>query len=168
MTGGEAADGVEVRPAQADDLGALVALEKRVFPTDRLDRRNFRHQIRSPTITLLVAARGGDLLGYATLMRRRGSRLAHLASIAAAESGRGLGGRLLAAAEAEALRAGCDRMRLEVRADNRAAQRLYDRAGYRCFDTEEGYYEDGAAAHRYERQLTPSRGEAPGEALPRP
>ena len=151
--GGEAVSGAEVRPASASDLPALVALEERVFPTDRLDRRNFRHQIRSPTITLLVCARGGDLLGYATLMRRRGSGVGHLASIAVAESGRGLGARLLAAAEAEALRAGCDRVRLEVRADNAPAQRLYDHAGYRCLSTEEGYYEDGAAARRYEKRL---------------
>lgn len=151
---GRGPDDVVVRPAEPGDLDALVALEERVFPTDRLDRRNFRHQLRSPTITLLVAARGGDLLGYATVMRRRGSRLAHLASIAVAESGRGLGARLLQAAEAEALRAGCDRIRLEVRADNVPAQRLYDRAGYHRFATERGYYEDGADAHRYERPLT--------------
>lgn len=151
-------DEAAVRPARAGDLDALVALEERAFPTDRLDRRNFRHALRSPTITLLVAARGDDVLGYATLMRRRGSRLAHLASIAVAEGGRGLGARLLRAAEAEALRAGCDRVRLEVRPDNESARRLYERAGYARFATEAEYYEDGSAADRYERRLAPEAG----------
>lgn len=151
---GDASGPIEVRPARMGDLTALVALENRVFPTDRLDRANFRHAIRSPTITCLVAARGEDLLGYVTVMRRKGSRLAHLASIAATEGGRGVGRLLLKAAEAVAGGEGCDRMRLEVRADNATALRLYDRAGYHRFATEEAYYEDGSAAHRYEKALT--------------
>ena len=152
----KAGDAVTIRPGEAGDLTALVALEEKAFPTDRLDRRNFRHALRSPTITLLVAAQGGRLVGYATLMRRRGSTLAHLASIAAAESGRGLGRGLLRAAEAEARRAGCDRVRLEVRTDNGAARRLYQGAGYRRIATEPDYYEDGSAADRYERPLGPA------------
>lgn len=153
--------GVTVRPVEAGDLAALVALEERVFATDQLSRRNFRHALASPTITLLVAVREpaageGDVLGYATLMRRRGSALAHLASIAVGASGQGLGARLLRAIEAEAVRLGLDRMRLEVRADNAPAQALYDRAGYHRTGTEEGYYEDGAAAHRYEKRLAPA------------
>ena len=37
--------------------------------------------------------------------------------------------------------------------DNPAAQRLYERKGYRRFGLKSGYYEDGADALRYEKAL---------------
>jgi [ribosomal protein S18]-alanine N-acetyltransferase len=119
-----------------------------------MDRRGFRHQIRSPTATLLVAEADG-VLGYALLHRRSGSRIGRLSSIAVRPDAgrRGVARRLLAALEAEAARQGCDRLRLEVRADNAAARRLYERAGYRLFETVPDYYEDGAPAGRYEKPL---------------
>lgn len=149
--------GVAIRPVAPPDVDALVTIEA-VFPTDRLDRRSFRHAIRAPTIDLVVADDGGRVLGYAAVHRRRGSTLAHLASIAVRPDaeGRGVGRRLLEAAEASSLAAGCTRLALEVRSDNEAAQRLYDRAGYCCSRTVEDYYEDGAAAWRYEKVLGPN------------
>ena len=142
-----------LRPAAPGDVPALLAIEA-IFPTDRIDRRGFHRQIRSPTATILVAELGG-LLGYALLHRRSTSRIGRLSSIAVRpEAGRrGVARRLLAAIEAEAARHGCDRLRLEVRADNEAAQRLYEGAGYRQFETVPDYYEDGAAARRYEKPL---------------
>jgi ribosomal-protein-alanine acetyltransferase len=146
--------GGAIRPAEPADIGALLAIEA-VFPTDRLERRGFRHAIRSPSIDLLVADRDGAALGYAAVHRRAGSTLAHLASIAVRPdvSGQGLGRRLLEGAEAATLAQGCTRLRLEVRADNAAAQRLYERAGFRRVETVDDYYEDGAAAWRYEKAL---------------
>jgi ribosomal-protein-alanine N-acetyltransferase len=46
-------------------------------------------------------------------------------------------------------------MRLEVRQDNSAAIRLYERLGYRRFAARQGYYEDGEDAWRYEKKLRP-------------
>jgi ribosomal protein S18 acetylase RimI-like enzyme len=48
---------------------------------------------------------------------------------------------------------GCRRLRLEVRQDNAAAIRLYERRGYRRFAARGTYYEDGADAWRYEKCL---------------
>jgi [ribosomal protein S18]-alanine N-acetyltransferase len=148
-------DDLVIRPARTADVGTLLALEDEVFPTDRLNRRNFLHALRSPTITFLVAARAGRCLGYVMVHRRRRSTAGHLTSIAVApgEAGHGLGRRLLAAAEEEAQARACAVLRLEVRADNAAAQRLYEHSGYRRSDTFEDYYEDGATAHRYEKRL---------------
>jgi len=50
-------------------------------------------------------------------------------------------------------RQGCTRLGLEMRADNAAPQRLYDRAGYRRVRVLEGSYEDGMAAWRYGKTL---------------
>ncbi|WP_407529512.1 GNAT family N-acetyltransferase [Methylobacterium oryzisoli] len=148
---------VAFRPAQASDLDALIALEEAVFASDRAERRAIRHAIASPTISLLVALDGPVLIGAATLERRRNSRVARLSSIAVAPSraGTGLGRLLLDAAEAEASRHGCACLRLEVREDNGAGIRLYERAGYKRFETVPDYYEDGTTAWRYEKAMEP-------------
>jgi ribosomal-protein-alanine acetyltransferase len=143
-----------IREARPDDLDALLAIEG-VFPTDRLDRRAFRHAVRSPTIDLLVADGDTGVVGYALVQRRRTSTAGHLSSIAVRPGAarKGLGKALLEAAEAQATAKGCTRLRLEVRADNRPAQKLYKTAGYRRFAVVEDYYEDGEAAWRYEKRL---------------
>ena len=163
------ADGeLKIRLARLDDLDALVALENATFSTDRAERRAIRHAIRSPSMSVLVALLEEEdgtnvLIGAATLERRRNSRNARLSSIAVSSSrtGLGLGGRLMQAVEDEARRHGCTRLRLEVRADNGAGLRLYERRGYTRFDVREDYYEDGMEAWRYERPLVD---DAPGTA----
>ena len=152
-----------VRPARLDDLDGLLAIEG-VFPTDRLERRAFRHAVASPTIDLLVAGGAAGPIGYAMVQRRKNAAVGHLTSIAVqpGAAGRGLGKRLLEAAETAARRHGCTRLRLEVRPDNKAAQTLYEKAGYRRIATLADYYEDGTAAWRYEKGLSPEgEGAAP-------
>lgn len=149
-----------VRPARVGDIDALLRLEEAAFPGDRLTRREFRDAIRSgATVTLAAAAPLGDgeaIAGYVFLQTRRGSAVARITSLAVDESAgrRGLGRLLVETAEAEALRRGCSRIRLEVRADNERAARLYQAAGYRHVGREEEYYEDGCAAERYEKPLS--------------
>lgn len=146
---------IETRAARLGDLAALLRLEAEAFPGDRLDRREMRHAIVSPTILALVAGQGDEVAGYALVQRRRGSSLGRLTSLAVARAalGRGIGRGLVAAAEAAARADGCDRMRLEVRADNARASHLYERGGYAAIGEVADYYEDGAAARRYEKRL---------------
>jgi ribosomal-protein-alanine N-acetyltransferase len=144
-----------IRAAALSDLPALQAIEEEAFAGDRLDRRAFRHAVLSPTIVALVAEARGALAGYVLVQLRRGSAAGRLTSVAVAQAaaGRGIARLLLSAAEAAAREAGCGRMRLEVRADNAAARRLYETGGYRRFNTVAEYYEDGEAAWRYEKEL---------------
>jgi hypothetical protein len=67
--------------------------------------------------------------------------------------GQGLGSLLLQACETAAMQRGCDRMSLEVRADNRRAIAMYERRGYRVQRALPGYYEDGAAGVRMVKRL---------------
>lgn len=148
--------GLQVRAARRDELDALLALEQASFHVDRISRRQYRHHLGSPRAEVLVGLRGGSLVGSALLLFRHGARVARLYSLAvdAAWRGRGVGRGLLETAERRARRRGCTRMRLEVRADNRVAQELYQRHGYRRFARQPDYYADGSEAWRYEKALT--------------
>jgi ribosomal protein S18 acetylase RimI-like enzyme len=144
-----------VRRATTADLALLVELEQATFEHDRLDARQWRRHLHSDSAVVLVATRGRVLAGAAVLFFRSGCQVARLYSIATAASarGEGIGALLLSACERVARRRHCRRLRLEVRDDNAAARHLYERHGYRPFATVEGYYEDGANALRYEKNL---------------
>lgn len=143
-----------LRTARAADLPALLALEQ-TFPGDRMSARQFRHHLASPRARWVVCAEGGRLLGYALVLLRRDTTRARLYSIAVSPEarGRGLGRRLLAAAERAAATAGATGMSLEVRQDNRPANALYASLGYRRSAPLPGYYEDGADGWRYRRDF---------------
>ena len=144
-------------PARRDDLDALETLENAAFPGDRMSRRALAHAIQSPSLTFLVGKAGHAVTGHALIAFRAGSKLARLYSLAVMPglTRQGLGQLLLRAAEKAATRRGADRLRLEVRADNKAAIRLYDQNGYARFARMDDYYEDGEAALRYEKRLAP-------------
>ncbi len=146
---------VNIRLADATDLNGLVDLEMRCFAGDRLSRRNFKYMITKAHGQLWVAEDDAGLLGYVLILFHRGTSLSRLYSIAvdARAQGKGLADSLMEKAEEAAKNEGCVYMRLEVREDNLRAIRLYERRGYRYFGRIEGYYEDGAAALRYERSL---------------
>lgn len=147
-----------IRDARLDDLAALIDLESRSFTSDRLSARSFRRLIRSGKDDFLVAEHAGAVAGYSLTFHRRNTSLARMYSIAVdpAARGLGLGETLVRAAEERALSRGSTRMRLEVRADNLAAQALYRKLGYRPFGTIEDYYEDREAAVRMEKTLAPN------------
>jgi ribosomal-protein-alanine N-acetyltransferase len=144
-----------IRTATPADVPALAALEQRCFAGDRMNARQYRRHVSSPRAVVLVARRGGVLVGSAVAFLRRGSDVVRLYSIAVdpAARGVGLGAALLAAVERRARRRGARRLRLEVRQDNPTAMALYETRGYRRIGARAGYYEDGADAWRYERVL---------------
>lgn len=146
---------LRIRDARAGDIDALAGLEAASFPGDRIPRASFRRLLVRPSAALRLATSGDALLGYSLLLFRKGSTLARLYSIAVAREARslGLGRRLMKDAERIARARGCTRLRLEVRADNAAAIRLYEALGYRAFGRHPGYYEDGMEAIRLEREL---------------
>ena len=149
-----------IRVARAQDLAELIALEARCFVGDRLSARQYRAHLRSPRAWLALVAQGKDVLGSALVFFRSDTRRARLYSIAVdpAARGLGLGVRLLRAAEQAARARGATHLRLEVRIDNAAAIALYRAQGYQEFGRRAGYYEDGAAALRFEKVFSPRSG----------
>ena len=157
--------GVTIRYAKDADLDDLAALEAQSFAADRLPRRSLRRLISRPTAALRVAAGepGGPVHGYSLVLFRKGSPLARLYSIAVADASRGsgVGRRLLADAERVARRRGPQVLRLEVRADNGPAIRLYESQGYRLIGRHAAYYADKADALRYEKRIASTRAAKP-------
>jgi ribosomal protein S18 acetylase RimI-like enzyme len=150
------APAIRVRAAARGDLDALLALEHRVFATDRLTRRSLRRFLAAPNAAVLVAEdHPGHLAGTAIVLFRPRSAIARLYSIAVAPhmGGRGVGPMLLAAAEAAAAARDCRTIRLEVHVTNHAAISRYRKSGYREFGRVSGYYEDGGDALRFEKPL---------------
>lgn len=145
---------VRIRRARPEDRDALLALEA-LFPSDRVSRRGWTRFLASPRATVLVAAEGGAVLGDLVLLQRAGSRRARIYSVvvAPAARGRGLGERLVAAAERAAAADGCAAVSLEVRADNAAARGLYAKRGYIEQRPLPSYYDDGADGLRLLKTL---------------
>ncbi len=144
-----------IRRARSGDLAALVALEQASFAGDRMSARQWRRHLAGGRAIVLVAVERDVLLGAALAFMNAVHDIARLYSLATATvaRGRGIGDRLVAAVEQAARDAGRRRLRLEVRADNAGAQRLYERRGYRRIGRRGGYYEDGEDALRYEKAL---------------
>jgi ribosomal protein S18 acetylase RimI-like enzyme len=155
--------GLVLRPGVRSDLDNLLTLERCAFAGDQLSRRSLRHFLGSPTAALLVAEQDDRLAGYALVLFTARSGVARLYSIAVAPewAGRGVGVLLLAAAEAAARGRGYRVMRLEVDATNARAIARYRKAGYAAFTRRPGYYENGADALRFQKQLSTAISDSP-------
>ena len=144
-----------IAPARPTDVNALDALEHAAFDGDRISARSWRRLLASPSARVLVCRTNDSLQGACVVLRRKGSSVARLYSIAVtpAARGSGLAARLLSAALAYARQAGCAVLRLESRRDNTPAHRLFQRHGFVPSGRKNGYYADGQDALCFQRDL---------------
>ena len=151
-----------IRPARFGDLDALVRLEADFPVVDQFDRRTWKRLFAGNSLVLVVE-HNGDVAGALVLLFRTGTRIARLYSISVAHQvrGQGVARLLLAAAEDAAMQRRCSALRLEVRASNSQARRLYDRAGFRVMHRVDNYYPDGETALRMEKVLATPLQRAP-------
>jgi ribosomal-protein-alanine N-acetyltransferase len=149
---------VRLRPMTADDLPAVMVLEEELFAPDTWTEAMYRDELsRGDTRYYVVAEfhlegdddgpeddepEGGDpvLVGYAGLIAYDDE--AHVATLGVTRAlqGEGIGSLLLDDLLAEADRRS-PVVLLEVRADNEAAQRLYERRGFAEIGRRRGYYQ---------------------------
>ncbi|HEV2674518.1 MAG TPA: N-acetyltransferase [Aliidongia sp.] len=141
--------------AEAGDVPALVALETASFALDRISPRSWRRLLVQPGARVLVAPGSAAIDGALVLLFRRHARIGRIYSIAVAAEARGIGigGMLIEWAALLAAVAGCTAVRLETRIDNRPAQALFARHGFKATGRADGYYQDGTAALRLERPI---------------
>jgi [ribosomal protein S18]-alanine N-acetyltransferase len=149
----------DLRLARGTDLDPLSSLERAVFALDAWSPRSIEDELaaHTPNRQVLVAADGSDVIGYAVLSCVGDT--GDLRRIAVAEDYRrqGIAVRLLAGVTAAARDRGCERILLEVAADNLPAIALYRRQGFAEVARRDRYYENGSAAVVMELHLDGNR-----------
>lgn len=146
MTFGAAA--ATVRPARSGDAASLAALECECFGVDAWSTAAVDGELAGvPDRRHVVVAECGDrIVGYASLVLA--PDVADIGRVAVAPAARraGTGRRLTETLLAEADRRGCQRVLLEVAADNAPAIGLYEALGFVAIDRRVGYYGAGRDA----------------------
>ncbi len=146
----------EIRLAREQDLNLLLELEIESFSGDRLSQRRLRHWITANNALLLCAFSSGNLAGCLLIIFRQNSRRARAYSLAVAKDyqRRGIAESLITEAYRRLMEIGrYQQIYLEVRQDNLAGIRLYEKLGFRQQTHLTGFYQDGSDAIRMEREL---------------
>ena len=130
-----------LRPMLASDLDAVVLLEQQVYPHP-WTRGNFADALAAGYHAQCLH-HGGELCGYVVAMA--GVEEAHLLNITVARAlqGQGLGRVLWQHLCAWAPQVGAQRMWLEVRRSNAAAQAIYTHWGFETVGERKNYYPAG-------------------------
>lgn len=148
---------VHLSPARRDDAARLAAMSRRLIESG-LDpcwtEERIERQLRNHDSVVLIARRGGHIVGFAIM--QYGDDAAHL-NLLAVEAGHrrhGMGRQLVGWLEDTARVAGTFAIRLEVRATNAGARAFYGALGYRETGWVRGYYQGVEDAVRFSRDLS--------------
>lgn len=148
---------IGIRCAVCADLDALCGIEQGCFADqgDAFSRRVLRYLICKARGACYVACDGEQIVGYISLLTRRGVRNVRIYSVAVAAQARGcgVGQALVAEAIAYAQRGEFAEVTLEVRADNASAIALYARNGFAPDQLLRGYYHDRSDGQRMKKVL---------------
>jgi ribosomal-protein-alanine N-acetyltransferase len=139
---------VKLRPATPGDAPLLAELEAAVLGADAWSESAVRPELAGDSAdrAAVVAEQEGRVVGYAVLVVTGESADVRRIAVAPAAQRAGVGTALLSALLAAAADLGCREVFLEVRADNAAAGRLYDRLGFTELYRRRAYYAGGADA----------------------
>lgn len=137
---------MNIRKALERDMSALYEIEQKCFLTDRLSKRSIKNMIRHNNHVLLVAEYKGHIAGYLLTFITPRHKLARHYSLAVLPEYRGksIGSKLLN--EAESYASSKQGIKLEIRADNKNAMKLYESLGYHKCGMKRKYYQDGQDA----------------------
>ncbi|TMR27957.1 ribosomal protein S18-alanine N-acetyltransferase [Actinomadura geliboluensis] len=136
--------GVVLRPMTDADLPAVHRLEEALFPEDAWSEEMLRGELsEQPRTRHYVVAEepGGEIVGYAGLAAAGGQADVQTIGVRADRRKDGIGAALLTALLNEAVRRNSEAVFLEVRADNDAAHRLYERFGFVKVGLRKRYYQ---------------------------
>ncbi len=132
-----------LRPASADDVPAVTALEAELFGPDAWSAPSVAEELTGERRTAVVAV-DPEVVGYAVTLASDVVDLQRI-GVAATYRRTGLAHRLLAAVSTG------DRMLLEVSERNTGARAFYEAEGFTEIGRRRRYYRDGADAVVMER-----------------
>ena len=138
-----------VRNATSEDAAALAILQKAIYDEEHwfvgdgppsVEALARRLRSLEPKMSLYLVATGsaagtaGEVTAWLELNRLMATKMQHVAvltlAVTAASRRQGVAGNLLSEAERWALRVGVEKISLNVRANNGAALKLYERSGF--------------------------------------
>lgn len=146
---------INIRKARLKDIPRMVEIENHSFTYDLLTERNFKHHIQKANGLIMVITIAEEVIGYASVLFRKGSDGAGLYSIAIHPDYRrfGYSRMLMNYLIVRLRRLGKKTFRLEVREGNDNAIRLYESLGFERSKILFDYYDDGSTAFRYRKAL---------------
>ena len=148
---------VSLRDLEWTDLGRLGELEQELFADDAWSEATWWSELAGRPRRDYVVAVGADgsIAGYGGL--DVSGDVADVMTVATSPDaqGRGIGRLLLGELVRRAVAHGVEAVLLEVRADNHAARRLYDRAGFEVISVRRRYYQPGDVDALVMRLLVP-------------
>ncbi len=138
---------VVITRASKNDIADIMVLEREAFGRDAYPRGFLEEVLDREECIFLKASLKDKTVGYVLALRESNDE-GHIISIAVKDSykGKGIGGKLLEAAEQELAKRGAKIIRLEVSEKNTIARRLYERHGYKVIARLPSYYSDNSAA----------------------
>jgi ribosomal-protein-alanine N-acetyltransferase len=173
---------IRVRPMRVADLDAVMPFEQQMFGPEAWSRQGYLDELADTQLRYYIVAEAvaeqaerpdtaaGGLLGTAGLLTVGETAQILTIGVLPAARRKGVGRLLVRALVAEARRRRATEVLLEVREDNRAAQRLYAGEGFTVLGKRRGYYEQGrvdAVTMRYPIQRTSPRISSPSVLSPR-
>ncbi|MDR0574176.1 MAG: ribosomal protein S18-alanine N-acetyltransferase [Tannerella sp.] len=146
---------INVRQALFEDLDEIMKIENAGFGADAFSRRQIAYLITQSKGKFFVAVHNNKIAGYVSFIMSRRHNTGRIYSIAVASEHRGLGvantlmDKTIDLANKKKLRA----VFLEVRTDNAAAIKLYEKKGFILSSIKHNYYHDGSPAYNMALRL---------------
>lgn len=143
---------ITIRKMRFDDIDKVYALEAELFPNP-WPRSFFEHDLAVKNTLAFIVEYKERVVGYS--LASCSNSAFHITNIAVNKECQreGIGTELMNRLEKIALDRGCTYAYLEVRTDNKAAIKMYQRLGYSIVRKQELYYINGDDAYVMDKEL---------------
>jgi len=154
---GEQSLPITVQHASLKDLETLYKIEKRCFTHEAFSKEQIAHFLKASNAVSLMAQVDSETVGFITgLIEQYGkTRIGHIYTIDVVSKYRrtGVGLKLLEEIEKNFMKKGAEACFLEVRINNLAARKLYQKHGYIELGKLKNYYARGIHGIQLKKKL---------------
>jgi len=152
---------ITLKPADLRNLEELFRIERECFTLEAFSKEQIASLLRNPNATGLLVKVDGEVAGFVIglIENHEKAKVGHVYTIDVAVKYRrkGIGIRLLKEIENTFVKQGVETSYLEVRTDNQAARRLYQKQGYHEIESLDNFYSTGVHGLRLKKQLKQKR-----------
>jgi len=143
---------IEIRRTRFDDIKTITEIENMSYP-DPWSEKMFESELHLDFSNFFVMLYSGEIIGYVCFWDIQNE--AHLTNLTVRKQfrGKGLGSKLLSYALERAVPLNDRKIFLEVRVNNLAAMRLYDKFGFKQIGIRKKYYSNRDDALVMEKTL---------------